>query len=294
MIKHLFCGIVFVSLCLFLGCSDNCSCNGNGSGGSTCNCGNITSCNCSGGGSGNSCNCADNPSVGGIPVSAAKDGEVRTIRRGDIDIEIVFVEAGTFTQGGSDYGNSTSRQVTLTKGFWIGKYEITQAQFEKVLSANPSINIGANNPVESDWFNAYDFCLAIGARLPTEAEWEFAARGGKKSLGYIYSGSNDLNEVGWYEDNAEGTQPVGQKKPNELGIYDMSGNVWEWCNDWYYNYLSTVVTDPTGPSLSGSSRVSRGGSWNSFSEFCRVANRLGSTPSISSISLGFRVAFNSD
>ena len=290
MIKHLFCGIVFISLCLFLGCSDNCSCNGNGSsnsnGGSTCN--------CSGGGSGNSCNCADNPSVGGIPVSAGKDGEVRTIRRGDIDIEIVFVEAGTFTQGGSDYGNSTSRQVTLTKGFWIGKYEITQAQFEKVLSANPSINIGANNPVESDWFNAYDFCLAIGARLPTEAEWEFAARGGKKSLGYIYSGSNDLNEVGWYEDNAEETQPVGQKKPNELGIYDMSGNVREWCNDWYYNYLSTAVTDPTGPSLSGSYRVIRGGSWRFNAGYCRVAYRRHYDPDYGWYDNGFRVAFNSD
>jgi len=116
-----------------------------------------------------------------------------------------------------------------------------------------------------NWTEATAFCEAVGGRLLTEAEWEFAARGGNKTRGYIYSGSNNLDEVGWYWNNA-GTyayecKPVGQKLPNELGIYDMSGNVWEWVNDWYGSYPNGAVTDPTVPET-GSYRVDRGGGWN--------------------------------
>ncbi len=138
---------------------------------------------------------------------------------------------------------------------------------------------------------------ANGYRLPTEAEWEYAARGGNTSKGYKYSGSNDLDAVGWYgaynndgnRTREEGTSPVGKKQPNELGIYDMSGNVWEWCWDWKGEYSSSNQTDPRGPN-SGSYRVLRGGSWSLNPEYCRVAPRDFSDPAYRSINVGFRLA----
>ena len=130
---------------------------------------------------------------------------------------------------------------------------------------------------------------ANGYRLPTEGEWEYAARGGNKGMGYIFAGSNDVDEVGWYYDNSGGkTHPVGWKKPNELGIYDMSGNVGEWVWDWYGSYSYTSQTDPTGP-YSGSDRVGRGGSWNNNADNLRSANRNNNDPSNSNNNLGFRL-----
>jgi formylglycine-generating enzyme required for sulfatase activity len=128
--------------------------------------------------------------------------------------------------------------------------------------------------------------------LPTEAEWEFAARGGNKNQGFIYSGSNNLNEVCWFSGNSDWeTKPVGQKLPNELGIYDMSGNIWEWTNDWYENFGTASVTDPTGPNT-GSGRVGRGGGWRYGAESCRVADRGNIDPWFSwGGSGGFRVVF---
>jgi formylglycine-generating enzyme required for sulfatase activity len=218
-------------------------------------------------------------------------------------IECVLVKAGTFTMGSpaseSDRsGDETQHRVTITKDFYISKYPVTQAQYQRIMGTNPSSFKGDNLPVENvTWFNADDFCRKVGGRLPTEAEWEFAARGGNNSKGYIYSGSNNLNAVGWFYDNSGSsgnrkTQPVGQKSPNELGIYDMSGNVWEWCSNWYGSYPSGAVTDPMGPS-SGSNRVRRVGGWFGGAEYCRVAFRIGLSPSFSHSDLGFRVAFNS-
>ncbi|MCL1948044.1 MAG: formylglycine-generating enzyme family protein, partial [Chitinivibrionia bacterium] len=162
-------------------------------------------------------------------------------------IECVLVRAGTFTMGVGahpDYiwwKGPATQKVTLTQDFWISKYPITNAQFGRSVSGK------ANHPVVNvTWFQANDWAKSKGGRLPTEAEWEFAARGGNKSQGYIYSGSNNLDAVGWYSNNSGGSaKPVGQKQPNELGIYDMSGNVWEWCNDWYGEYSSSAVTNPT-------------------------------------------------
>ena len=220
---------------------------------------------------------------------SGNDGEEMTIN----GIACVLVKAGTFTMGVDDYWNYTTHQVTLTKDYWIGKYEVTQSQYQSVMGNNPSYFSGANNPVESvTWNNANDFCEAVGGQLPTEAQWEFAARGGNKSEGYIYSGSNTVGEVAWYGGNnsPSGTKQVGLKLPNELGIYDMSGNVYEWCSDWYSDYSSGAVVDPIGPS-SGSYKILRGGSWSNVEQYCRVADRYSGYPSDSSSNLGFRVAF---
>jgi formylglycine-generating enzyme required for sulfatase activity len=213
------------------------------------------------------------------------------------EIEMVRVQGGTFDMGSND-GNGNERPVhrVSVSSFQIGKYEVTQAQWEAVMGSNPSLsNKGDNYPVENvSWDDVQTFLGKLNAatgknyRLPTEAEWEYVARGGNKSQGYAYSGSNTLNDVGWYGNNSRGTHPVGQKLPNELGIYDMSGNVWEWCSDWYGTYPSSPQTDPMGAS-SGSYRVLRSGSWFNHASLGRVAIRSGDPPSHRFHNLGFRV-----
>ena len=167
------------------------------------------------------------------------------------------------------------------------------------MGSNPSRFKGANRPVERvSWDDCQTFIRKLNAmtgktfRLPTEAEWEYAARGGNKSNGYKYSGGNTLGNVAWYGDNSgSGTHDVKTKSPNELGIYDMSGNVWEWCQDWYGKdyYSSSPQSNPQGPS-SGSSRVRRGGSWFDNATYCRVAYRFSYTPTNTNYYLGFRLA----
>ena len=213
--------------------------------------------------------------------------------------DMVKVSGGTFTMGatseqGSDF-NSDERpthQVTLSD-YYIGKYEVTQEQWKAVMGSNPSEFKGANKPVEQvSWYNCQEFVERLNEltglkfRLPTEAEWEYAARGGNKSKGYKYSGSNIIGDVAWSWDNS--THEVGTKAPNELGLYDMSGNVMEWCSDWYGGYSSSSQSNPTGPS-SGSFRVRRGGSWGGSAQYCRVANRGSNTPRDRYYLLGFRL-----
>ena len=228
-------------------------------------------------------------------IGVATDGAQRTIDVGGISIEVIFVEAGTFTQEDPRFGYSVFREVTLSRGFWIGKYPVTQVQYEAVMGNNPSHFGGRpNNPVELvTWHNATAFAEAVGGRLPTEAESGFAARGGNKSQGFRYSGSNDLNEVGWFRDNSSSTQAVGQKSPNELGIYDMSGNVAELVNDWWENFDEAPVTDPIGPSTA-SQRVIRGGGWSDPEDFSRVNSRDIGNPNVHRRSLGFRIVFDAN
>lgn len=219
---------------------------------------------------------------------------------------MVEVAVGTFTmgctteQGGEcDDDEKPSHRVTLST-FFISKYEVTQAQWRKVMGSDPPNLIfkGCDEcPVEQvSWEEVQEFLRKLNTqtgknyRLPTEAEWEYAARGGTLSQGYKYAGSNNLSEVAWYTDNATSkTHPVGQKQPNELGLYDMSGNVYEWCQDWKGDYSSSTQTNPTGAG-SGSYRVYRGGSWTFSARLCRVSNRFSNSPSGRYFNLGFRLA----
>ena len=206
-----------------------------------------------------------------------------------ISIDMVRVEAGTFTMGATAEMNDPydkekpTHRVTLTNDYYIGKYEVTQALWQTVMGNNPSKFKGDNLPVEHvSWKDCQKFLSKLNRitgkmfRLPTEAEWEYAARGGNKSRGYQYSGSNNLSDVAWYDDNSGNkTHAVGTKQPNELGIYDMSGNVLEWCQDRYGKYNSSSQINPTGVN-SGSNRVFRGGRGNARS--CRSSFRFGITP----------------
>ena len=220
-----------------------------------------------------------------------------------VSFEMVRVEGGTFRMGATyeQKGDAESDEmpvhsVTLSS-YYIGKTEVTQALWQAVMGSNPSYFKGADLPVENvSWDDCQEFIQKLNRltgrnfRLPTEAEWEFACRGGNNSCGYKYSGSNDIDNVAWYLDNSgEKTHPVGTKASNELGIYDMSGNVWEWCSDWYANYTSNSQTNPKGPQ-SGSRRVCRGGSWYSGVRGCRSSNRGSNYPADRINLLGLRLA----
>ncbi|MDY4535955.1 MAG: formylglycine-generating enzyme family protein [Sodaliphilus sp.] len=212
---------------------------------------------------------------------------VKTFYANGVSFEMVEVRGGTFRMGGtSEQGSDADsddeypvHSVTLS-GYYIGKTEVTQALWKAVMGSNPSYWKGDNLPVEQvSWDDCQEFIRKLNAltgqnfRLPTEAEWEFACRGGNNSRGYKYSGSNYIDNVAWYGDNSgDKTHPVATKLPNELGIYDMSGNVWEWCSDWYDKYSSGAQTNPKGP-YDGSRRVRRGGSWDGNARRCRSSWR---------------------
>ena len=224
----------------------------------------------------------------------------------NVSFEMIKVEAGSYImgctseQGGDCYGSeSPYHRVTISNDYYIGKYEVTQELYEAVMRVNPSNWKSFDRPVEMvSWNDAQEFCAELsrltGRRfsLPTEAEWEYAARGGNKSTSAKYSGSSSVAAVAWYDGNSGSqTHPVGKLRANELGIYDMSGNVWEWCYDWYGSYGSASQTDPVGPG-SGQYRVLRGGSWRSIAGGCRVANRSNNTPDDRSSYNGFRVVLH--
>ena len=189
-----------------------------------------------------------------------------------------------------------THQVTLSS-YWIGETEVTQELWQAVMGNNPSYNTGNSQyPVECvSWSDCQEFISTLNEltgetfRLPTEAEWEYAARGGNQSYGYMYSGNSYISDVAWYYSNSSYTHSVKTKQSNELGIYDMSGNVCEWCNDIYGSYSSYSQTNPTGASY-GSNYVYRGGSYGSNASGCRVSYRGNSSPSSVYIDLGFRLA----
>ena len=218
-----------------------------------------------------------------IDYSAIK---VETFYVNGLSFEMVYVEGGSFDMGATyeQVDNALDNEkpvhrVTLS-GYYIGMYEVTQELWEAVMGSNPSYHAASQYPVESvSWNDCKEFVSRLSSltgmifRLPTEAEWEYAARGGNKSLHYKYSGSDNIDDVAWYWDNSgKKTHAVGTKSPNELGIYDMSGNVWEWCSDRYGDYSAGAQTNPQGPSA-GSDRVLRGGRWGSRARYCRVSNR---------------------
>ncbi len=220
-----------------------------------------------------------------------------------ISIDMVRVEAGTFTMGATPEMENPlehekpTHKVTLTNDYYIGKYEVTQALWKAVMGKNPSEFKGESLPVEKvSWNDCQKFIGKLNSitgkkfRLPTEAEWEYAARGGKKSRGFQYSGSSNLSDVAWYKDNSNSKpHTVGSKQANELGIYDMSGNVWEWCQDWKGSYSSSSQVNPTG-AASGSGRVIRGGGWRATG--CHSSYRTYNEPGNRSGNLGLRLVFS--
>ena len=222
-----------------------------------------------------------------------------------ITIDMVKVEAGTFMMDAtSEMQNPWDdvkpvHQVTLTNDYYMGKYEVTQALWKTVMGSNPSNFKGDNLPVEQvSWDDCQEFIDKLNSmtgrkfRLPTEAEWEYAARGGMKSRGYRYSGSSNISDVAWYTDNSDSkTHPVGTKQSNELGLYDMAGNVSEWCQNWYGSYVSSFQTNPTG-AVSGSDRVVCGGSWYNDARICRSSFRSHCTPDARYGNLGLRLVLS--
>ena len=238
--------------------------------------------------------------------STTTSNDVLTIPVKDgINIEMVKVEAGTFMMGATSemkdpYDNEKPiHQVTLTNDYYMGKYEVTQALWQAVMGSNPSYFKGDNLPVEKvSWNDCQEFISRLNGmtgrkfRLPTEAEWEYAARGGKKSRGYQYSGSYNISDVAWCGGNSGSkTHSVGTKQANELGIYDMSGNVYEWCQDWKSSYYSSSQTNPTG-ATSGSGRVRRGGCWYGIGQYCRSSARGSSSPGLRYGYLGLRLVLS--
>ena len=191
---------------------------------------------------------------------------------------------------------SPAHAVTLTKAFYLGRFEVTQEQYMQVIGTNPSRFKGAKLPVETvSWDDAQEFCKKVSGktgqtvRLPTEAEWEFACRAGTTTAYYSGDTEADLERAGWYDANGNmTTHPVGQKEPNAWGLYDMHGNLREWCQDWYGGYEAGTATDPQGPGT-GTYRVLRGGSWSDCREGCGSAIRNRSSPGSRDYYGGFRV-----
>ncbi|WP_282776074.1 formylglycine-generating enzyme family protein [Phaeodactylibacter xiamenensis] len=235
-----------------------------------------------------------------VTTSIQNKSEYKVILPGNIELEMVKVEGGTFMMGGNNYDDEKPIHEVKVPNFHIGKHPITQEQWAAVMGNYPARFRGRAYPVEQvSWDGTQAFLKKLNQltgktfRLPSEAEWEYAARGGKYNQGLQYAGSNKLKEVGWYDNNSNGqTQPVGLKLPNELGIFDMSGNVWEWCADlWHENYEGAPV-DGSAWVTEGEKnrRVVRGGSWYGFDLYCRPSGRFRYVTDFRNYYFGFRLA----
>ena len=242
----------------------------------------------------------ETPPTGG---NTTQDGENKVYTVNGVSFTMIAVKGGTFTMGataeqtGADYDESPTHSVTLSD-YYIGETEVTQELWQAVMGSNPSYHTGnMQRPVEIvSWNDCQTFITKLNEltgesfALPTEAQWEYAARGGKSTKGYLYSGSNSIADVAWYSGNSSNTpHPVKSKSPNELGLYDMSGNVYEWCADWHGSYSSTSQTNPVGPST-GTYRILRGGSCYENATTCRIANRYYGTPNFTHGDYGLRLA----
>ena len=256
------------------------------------------------------------------PIDLQNPQPDKQVKVGDFSFELVFVEEGEFVMGATAeqgplaYPEEKPGHKVGVNSFWMGKTVVTQKLWQTVMHNNPSFFKGDDLPVE---MVSFDDCLhfilqlnkltGLSFRLPTEAEWEFAARGGKLGRGFRFAGDDELDRVAWFwrnsgkdhitgdwnknllRDNQGSTHPVAMKKPNELGLYDMSGNVWEWCSDVYMSYLHNQQNNIQQPPTA-QKRVFRGGGWNSFARYCRVSHRYDCSPAAKSNSLGFRLALD--
>lgn len=240
---------------------------------------------------------------GGTPAPVG--AETLTLTAAGVDFTLVCVEPGTFRMGANEGDDQAIdwekpvHQVTLTQPYYIATTEVTQELYAAVTGSNLSYFSGeAGLPVEQvSYTDALAFCEQLSTltgrtvTLPTEAQWEYAARGGHKAPATptLYAGGDDLGAVAWYDGNSDGkTHPVAGKAANALGLYDMTGNVWEWCLDWYVDYTADAVSDPQGPS-EGSGRVNRGGSWDYGAKYCRQSSRIINSPDNRYYYMGFRV-----
>ncbi|MCC6699796.1 MAG: formylglycine-generating enzyme family protein [Candidatus Hydrogenedentes bacterium] len=243
-----------------------------------------------------------------IGCPAARQPQAGDTRAFD-GIEFQWCPPGTFAMGSpsSELGHESDEdlhEVTLTKGFWLSTFEITQSQWESIVGSNPSLVLGDDLPVEQvSWEDVQEFLIVLNAnttgatyRLPTEAEWEYACRAGSTTRFY-WGEDNDESEIGtyaWYEENSESaTHAAGQKEPNAFGLYDMTGNVQEWCQDLHGEYPPGPVTDPTGSEL-GSGRVIRGGAYSDSALLSRAANRSKTLSIVYMNNLGFRLVRTQD
>jgi len=221
---------------------------------------------------------------------------------GGVKMEFVRIPAGKFVMGNKDFDDTLPHEVTITKDYWMQTTETTQGQWGAVMGKNPSHFKGADLPVEMvSWEDCQEFLKKLNekakdqlkgkaATLPTEAEWEYACRAGEKGKWCFGDDEKKLSEYAWYEENSgDKTHPVGQKKANAWGLYDMHGNVWEWCEDWYEKYPSEAVTDPTGPAK-GEYRCLRGGCWDFFDGSSRSANRNWDQPTNRYNGVGLRAS----
>ena len=222
-----------------------------------------------------------------------------------LSFELILVEGGEFWMGSPDddpdaFDPEKPRHLVKLSSFYMGEFPVTQDLWEAVMGENPSYFKGPRHPVEKvSWEDAQRFIGMLnkktkgGYRLPTEAEWEYAARGGKHSEGFRYAGSDKLKEVGWYAENSGSeTHKVGLKYSNELGLYDMSGNVWEWCQDRWHGDYKGAPADGSAWEGEGGSRVVRGGSWSYDPRLCRVAYRYFLDPALRNGIVGFRLGLS--
>jgi formylglycine-generating enzyme required for sulfatase activity len=242
----------------------------------------------------------------------AKADDLASTYTNSIGMKFVLIPAGTFMMGAGNIGDAHDwnshdwelprHQITISKPFYLGVYEVTQKEWEAVMGTNPSKNKGSDNPVEMvSWEDVQVFIEHLNKkeghsryRLPTEAEWEYAARAGSTSAYFFGPDNSQLKDYAWYWDNSgDTTHPVGQKRPSAWGLYDMMGNVFEWTQDWYDDtyYANSPSVDPTGP-ISGDSRVVRGCGWTIDASGCRSAFRFGYEPAYRAAHFGFRLALS--